>query len=274
MNRAILGSAIDVEQPLLKNGCIQLQAFKPLHQVPYLKSHLLRLILMNTSFDPDCRACPRLANFMDDVRVLNPDYHCRPVAPLGDEDAQVLVVGLAPGMHGANATGRPFTGDYAGNLLYETLHKYGFANKAESIAVGDGLKLSGLRITNAVKCLPPANKPTTEEVKTCNKFLQSELGIGKYIDTNERKDIAKKGAHKRAQIILCLGSISHQAVLRAFGLKLKDYRFGHANEYVLPSGQLLLDSYHCSRYNTNTKRLTPEMFYQVFARAREIIESN
>ena len=224
---------------------------------------------MNTSFDPDCRACPRLASFMDDVQVLNPDYHCRPVAPFGDVNAQVLVVGLAPGMHGANATGRPFTGDYAGSLLYETLHKYGFANKAESVAAGDGLELSGLRITNAVLCLPPENKPTTEEVKTCNRYLQSELGVSESNDLNTTDGLAKK-----AQIILCLGAISHQAVLRAFGLKLKDYRFGHANEHALPSGQLLLDSYHCSRYNTNTKRLTPEMFYQVFARAREIIEGN
>jgi uracil-DNA glycosylase family 4 len=251
---------------LLKNSRIYIQPFKRLDQVPYLKSHLLCLILMNSSFDPDCRACPRLANFMDDVQVANPDYHCRPVAPFGDADAQVLVVGLAPGMHGANATGRAFTGDYAGNLLYETLHKYGFANKAESVALGDGLELLGLRITNAVLCLPPGNKPTTEEVKTCNAYLQNELGICKPDDL--------KGLAKRTQIILCLGAISHQAVLRAFGLKLKDYRFRHANEHSLPSGQLLLDSYHCSRYNTNTKRLTPEMFYQVFARAREVIESN
>jgi uracil-DNA glycosylase len=253
---------------LLKNACIPLQPFNRPDQVPYLKSHLLCLILMNTSFDPDCRACPRLANFMDDVQALNPDYHCRPVPPFGDADAQVLVVGLAPGMHGANATGRAFTGDYAGSLLYETLYKYGFANKAESMAVDDGLILSGLRITNAVLCLPPANKPTTEEVKTCNRYLQNQLGVA---GSDDLGDSAQGDSHKSPPIILCLGSISHQAILRAFGLKLKDYRFGHANEHALPSGQTLLDSYHCSRYNTNTKRLTPQMFYQVFARAREII---
>lgn len=201
---------------------------------------------------------------MDDVQLLNPEYHCRPVAPFGDVAAQILVVGLAPGMHGANATGRPFTGDYAGNLLYETLHKYGFANQPESIAAGDGLELSAVRITNAVNCLPPGNKPTTEEVKTCNTFLQHELGI------REANNHAASTSNIR--IILCLGAISHQAVLRAFGLKLKDYKFGHAKEHQLPSGQLLLDSYHCSRYNTNTNRLTPEMFHQVFARARELTE--
>ena len=213
---------------------------------------------MNSGFDLNCRVCTRLADFMDQVKLDNPGYHCRPVPPFGDAAGEVLVVGLAPGMHGANATGRPFTGDYAGVLLYETLHKYGFASKAKSLAIDDGLVLTGLRITNAVKCLPPGNKPLTDEIKTCNGFLQNEL----------------KAENQQIRVILALGTVAHQAVLRAFALKIKNYPFGHANEYPLPSGQILLDSYHCSRYNTNTRRLTEKMFHQVFARAREIIESH
>jgi uracil-DNA glycosylase family 4 len=166
----------------------------------------------------------------------------------------LLVVGLAPGFHGANASGRPFTGDHAGILLYQTLHRHGFANRPQSVAVDDGLKLLDCRITNAVKCLPPQNKPTGPEIKLCNGFLASEL------------DTVGEGG-----VVLALGSIAHQAVLRALSMRVSLYRFGHAREHALPGGRVLLDSYHCSRYNTQTRRLSEAMFDQVFARARELL---
>ncbi len=206
-------------------------------------------------FDLDCRRCERLALFLDEVKERHPDYHARPVAPFGDPAARLLVVGLAPGMHGANASGRPFTGDHAGILLYDTLHRYGFSSAAESLHRDDGLKLLDCRITNAVKCLPPQNKPTGSEVRDCNGFLRAELG-----------DLSADS------VILALGSVAHQAVLKALTLKLKDHAFGHGNEHRLPDGSILLDSYHCSRYNTQTRRLTTEMFQQVFARARELLD--
>lgn len=204
-------------------------------------------------FDPDCRACPRLAGFLDDLREQYPDYHNMPVAAFGDNQPDLLIVGLAPGMHGANASGRPFTGDYAGLLLYETLCKYGFSNRPESVSADDDLVLLNCRITNAVKCLPPQNKPSSDEIRQCNGFLQHEI-------------LALKGS----KIILALGSIAHNAVLRALRLKQSAYKFAHAAEHVLPDGFTLLDSYHCSRYNTQTRRLTPAMFEQVFQRAREL----
>src|SRR5512139_84118 len=199
------------------------------------------------SFDPDCRACPRLTNFLDGVRSRHPDYHARPVPAFGDPAPDLLIVGLAPGLHGANRSGRPFTGDYAGVLLYKTLHRFGYASAPESLSVNDGLQLSGCRITNAVKCLPPANKPEPSEIRECNRFLANELAN------------LPEQAH-----ILALGQIAHQAVLRALGLKLKDYPFAHASDYRLPKGRRLVSSYHCSRYNTQTRRLTPEMFAAVF----------
>ena len=205
-------------------------------------------------FDPDCRRCARLAAFLDDVRSRHPDYHCRPVAPFGDDDPRVLVVGLAPGMHGANATGRPFTGDYAGVLLYQTLHRYGFASAPESVSADDGLRLLGCRITNAVKCLPPQNKPVGAEINTCREFLVQELE-----------------AFSDGGVVVALGSIAHKSVVAAFGAKQKDHVFGHAAEHAMPRGITLIDSYHCSRYNTQTRRLTDAMFEQVFARAREIV---
>ncbi|OYW35184.1 MAG: SPO1 DNA polymerase [Hydrogenophilales bacterium 12-61-10] len=198
-------------------------------------------------FDPDCRACPRLACFLDAVRIKHPDYHARPVAPFGDPQASLLIVGLAPGMHGANRSGRPFTGDHAGILLYQTLHQFGYASAPQSISADDDLQLIGCRITNAVKCLPPANKPEPAEIRECNHFLAAEL--------------AGLPAHAS---ILALGQIAHQAVLRALGLKLKDYPFSHASDYRFPDGRRLVSSYHCSRYNTQTRRLTPEMFAAVF----------
>ncbi len=205
-------------------------------------------------FDLNCRRCPRLALFLDEVGAEYPDYHARPVAPFGAKKIELLIVGLAPGMHGANATGRPFTGDHAGILLYQTLFDFGLSNKPVSLSIDDGLKLKNCRITNAVKCLPPQNKPTTDEVKICNDFLQQELA-----------------ELKPGTVVLALGAIAHGAVLRALGLKLAEYRFGHAAEYALPKGLWLLDSYHCSRYNTQTKRLTAEMFADVFARAKVLM---
>jgi uracil-DNA glycosylase family 4 len=199
-------------------------------------------------FSVDCRRCERLAQHLDGVRAEFPDYHARPVAPFGALRPRLLVVGLAPGMHGANRSGRPFTGDYAGILLYETLHRFGFSNQAQALSVDDGLQLADCRITNAVKCLPPGNKPRPDEVKRCNAYLRLELG-----------ELPDKAA------ILALGGIAHQAVLRALDLRLKDYPFGHGARHSLPQGYVLYDSYHCSRYNTQTKRLTAEMFREVFA---------
>lgn len=199
-------------------------------------------------FSVDCRLCERLAQHLDGVRAEFPDYHARPVAPFGALRPRLLVVGLAPGMHGANRSGRPFTGDYAGILLYETLHRFGFSNQAQALSVDDGLQLADCRITNAVKCLPPGNKPRPDEIKRCNTYLRLELG-----------ELPDKAA------ILALGGIAHQAVLRALDLRLKDYPFGHGARHSLPQGYVLYDSYHCSRYNTQTKRLTAEMFREVFA---------
>jgi len=191
-----------------------------------------------------------------EVKAANPGYWCRPVAPFGDPAARLLIVGLAPGMHGANASGRPFTGDYAGILLYQTLHKLGFASRPDSVSRDDGLKLAGCRITNAVKCLPPQNKPEGREIATCNRYLQAELS-----------------ALPRNAVILALGKIAHDAVLRARGLKLSAHKFAHAAEHRLPNGDRLLDSYHCSRYNTQTRRLTAAMFETVMHRARQLVES-
>lgn len=198
-------------------------------------------------FDQDCRQCQRLDGFLCEVKKKHPDYHARPVAPFGDDDAQLLIVGLAPGMHGANATGRPFTGDYAGLLLYEALYEFGYSNQIKSESLADGLVLKDCRITNAVKCLPPQNKPTGEEINQCNAYLAAEL----------------KTLPERA-VILALGSIAHQAVLKACGLKPSSAKFAHNAQHALPDGRTLVDSYHSSRYNVQTKRLTKEMFAEVF----------
>ncbi len=206
----------------------------------------------HTLFDPDCRRCARLAVFLDQVQVDYPTYHARPVAPFGVDDARLLIVGLAPGMHGANATGRPFTGDFAGILLYETLYEFGLSTAPQSVARDDGLQLRACRITNAVKCLPPQNKPLPLEVATCNIFLARELAT-----------------LPQAAVILALGQVAHMAVLRALGLKAKEFPFGHATHYALPDGRQLLSSYHCSRYNTQTRRLTRDMFRDVMRRAVE-----
>ena len=209
---------------------------------------------MKLAFDLECRQCPRLSAFLDTVQRRYPDYHCRPVPPFGDPDARFVVVGLAPGMHGANRTGRPFTGDHAGILLYQMLHKYGFANRDHSAAADDSLVLTDGRITNAVKCLPPDNKPVGAEINTCNQFLSNEMD--------------KVTADS---VVLALGGIAHRAIIKSQGLRQAEYKFGHAAEHRMPGRFLLLDSYHCSRYNTNTRRLTAEMFDSVFARARELL---
>ncbi|MFQ6005150.1 MAG: uracil-DNA glycosylase [Woeseia sp.] len=208
-------------------------------------------------FDPDCRRCSRLAAFLDTVQQENPGYYCRPVAPFGDPDAHLLIVGLAPGMHGANRTGRPFTGDFAGILLYETLHAFGFGNRAQSIAADDGLRLLDCRITNAVKCLPPDNKPVGAEINSCNAYLANELRT-----------------LPEDSVVLALGGIAHRAVVRAMALRQADYPFGHAAEFRIGPGVMLLDSYHCSRYNTNTGRLTDQMFRKVIKRAKHLVSKS
>lgn len=206
---------------------------------------------MSAAFSVDCRRCSRLAEFLAEVRDRHPDYFARPVPSFGDPAARLLIVGLAPGMHGANATGRPFTGDYAGLLLYRTLHEFGFASAPESRAADDGLQLLDCRITNAVRCLPPQNKPTTVEVNTCNNYLKAELSAG-----------------RAPKVVLALGGVAHRAVLRALGCRLSAHPFGHGAWHE-PAGAVLVDSYHCSRYNTQTRRLTEAMFRSVFGDIRD-----
>jgi uracil-DNA glycosylase family 4 len=205
---------------------------------------------VNQTFRPDCTLCPRLAAFLAKTSRVHPDYHCKPVAPFGVDRPALLIVGLAPGMHGANRTGRPFTGDYAGILLYESLHELGLASAPASVDRGDGLKLRGTRITNAVKCLPPENKPLPAEIGVCNQYLAAELAELRSVKT-----------------VLALGTVAHDATLVASGLKKSAAKFAHGAEHLLPGGQQLVDSYHCSRYNTQTRRLTTEMFRKVLKRA-------
>lgn len=202
-------------------------------------------------FNLNCTACPRLSRFLKETRQKYTAYHARPVPAFGVKKPKLLIVGLAPGMHGANATGRPFTGDHAGIILYEMLYKHGFSNKPVSTHLDDGLKLKHCRITNAVKCLPPENKPIGDEINTCNRYLVEEL-----------KTLDKKA------IILCLGQISHKAVIKALALKQTDYPFQHGKAHILADGRTITDSYHCSRYNTNTRRLTEAMFNTVFVQIK------
>ncbi len=208
-------------------------------------------------FDLECRRCPRLAGFLDKVAANNPGYWCRPVPPFGDRDARLVIVGLAPGMHGANRTGRPFTGDFAGVLFFETLHAFGFGTRPESISADDGLELINCRITNSVKCLPPDNKPIGSEINTCNAFLAKEL------------ELVQPGS-----VLIALGGIAHRATVKALGRRQADFPFAHGAEHAIDERFPLLDTYHCSRYNTNTGRLTAEMFRAVFARARELLDNN
>jgi uracil-DNA glycosylase family 4 len=203
----------------------------------------------------DCPRCPRLAAFRHELQGKYPDWNNAPVRSFGGLDAGLLIVGLAPGMKGANRTGRPFTGDYAGYLLYDTLKKYGFARGAFSPDGDEDLKLVDCRISSAVKCLPPDNKPEPAEVNRCNHYLAADL------------------AQSGAKVILALGTVAHGATLMALGRKKAAFKFVHGAAHPLVEGLSLLDSYHCSRYNTNTGRLTAEMFEAVFARARALVDA-
>jgi len=194
-----------------------------------------------------CTKCPRLCAFLEENRQTHPTYFNAPVPNFGDEKAQLLIVGLAPGLKGANQNGKPFTGDFAGRLLYPTLIKYGFASGKYEEKPDNGLTLHNALITNAVLCVPPENKPTTQEIAQCNTHLKRTI-----LSLTNLK------------VILCLGRISHNAVLKAFDLKQSLYPFGHGKTYTLPNGFVLIDSFHCSLYNTATKRLTPAMFEEVF----------
>ncbi|MBA2935109.1 uracil-DNA glycosylase [Sphingomonas sp. CGMCC 1.13654] len=198
----------------------------------------------------DCPLCPRLVAFRQEQRAVRPDWFNAPVPPFGDPDAWLAVVGLAPGLQGANRTGRPFTGDGAGPLLYGTLAKFGLAEGTYGASPDDGLRLAGAIIVNAVSCVPPQNKPTPEEVRTCRPFLEAPLE-----------------ALPNLRIVVALGQIAHQSAVKALGGKLPKLPFAHGAEHRLPSGLLLIDSYHCSRYNQNTGRLTDAMFEAIFARA-------
>ena len=199
----------------------------------------------------DCDLCPRLHKFRTDTAQDHPDWYNGAVGSFGDPDARLLIVGLAPGLRGANKTGRPFTGDYAGDLLYETLGHYGFATGTYRADPNDGLKLADCMITNAVRCVPPQNKPTGAEINTCRDFLKARIAT-----------------LKNLKAVLVLGRIAHETMLRTFAIKLKEHPFAHQAHHQLTNGLSLFDSYHCSRYNTNTGRLTPEMFRAVFADVR------
>ncbi len=214
----------------------------------------------------DCGRCPRLVAYRADNRARYPDWHNAPVAAFGGQDAALLIVGLAPGLKGANRTARPFTGDVAGQLLYPTLIKFGFAEGSFEERADDGLELINCRVTNAVRCVPPQNKPDAAEIKSCRDFLGREIA-----------------ACRRLEVILALGKVAHDAVVRVFGLKLSATPFAHGARHELPHdlphdlpeniGSLgLWDSYHCSRYNTNTRRLTPEMFEDIFRRLRRALD--
>lgn len=205
-------------------------------------------------FEPppdNCPLCPRLAGFRAENREKFPDFHNAPVISFGPVDARLLVVGLAPGLKGANATGRPFTGDYAGDLLYATLAKFGFTRGHYGGRADDGLALVDARITNAVRCVPPENKPVGAEIANCRPYLIQEIA-----------------AMPALTVIMALGTIAHNSVLTALGQRRAAYPFGHNVLYELEDGPALIASYHCSRYNTNTGRLTPEMFEAVFATIR------
>ena len=202
----------------------------------------------------DCRLCPRLVAFREGNRATFPDWYNGAVPAFGAADPKLVVVGLAPGLKGANRTGRPFTGDYAGDLLYPTLLKFGFARGRYGADPGDGLALIDTVITNAVRCVPPENKPTPEEARACGRFLKAEIA-----------------GYKHLQAILALGRVAHEATLRALDLRLSTYGFAHGAVYDLPGGRRLHDSFHCSRYNTNTGRLTTEMFEAVMADIRRYL---
>ncbi|WP_088346865.1 MULTISPECIES: uracil-DNA glycosylase [Rhodomicrobium] len=204
----------------------------------------------------DCPLCPRLAAFRESNRTSFPDFFNAPVPSFGDAEAQLLIVGLAPGLRGANRTGRPFTGDYAGQLLYSTLLKFGLASGEYLETPADGLRLQRCMITNAVRCVPPANKPEPSEINICRHFLTQRIGV-----------------LPKLRAIVVLGRIAHDSTLRALGLKLAAFPFRHGASHAVPGSPVrLFDSYHCSRYNTNTGMLTPSMFETVFKTVRTYLE--
>jgi uracil-DNA glycosylase family 4 len=202
----------------------------------------------------NCGGCPRLVRLREQVRAQEPDWHNAPVASFGNLEAELLIVGLAPGRGGANRTGRPFTGDHAGDLLYQTIEKFGLSEGRYGASPDDGLRLRNCRITNAVRCLPPDNKPVGAEIKECGGYLAEEIG-----------------AMGRLRVLLALGVVAHGAVLTALGHRKSLVKFAHGAIHPLPSGLILADSYHCSRYNTNTRRLTVPMFETVFEGLADIL---
>jgi uracil-DNA glycosylase len=210
--------------------------------------------LPETEPSRDCPLCPRLVDFRHACRAEYPDWWNAPVPAFGDRQAWLGIIGLAPGKHGANRTGRPFTGDFAGDLLYQTLDKFGLSEGEYDGRPDDGLRLKGAVILNAVKCLPPENKPTPEENRTCRQFLETQIA-----------------ALPNLRVFVALGQIAHQSAVKVLGGRLPKAKFGHLNEHTMPNGRVLIDSYHCSRYNQNTGRLTREMFEAVFERAVERI---
>jgi uracil-DNA glycosylase family 4 len=203
----------------------------------------------------NCLRCPRLVTFREHWRELEPQWFNAPVDSFGPPDARFLVLGLAPGLRGANRTGRPFTGDYAGDLLYSTLIKFGFARGSYGASPDDGLELVDCRISNAVRCVPPENKPTPQEITTCRDFLTATI-----------KEMGK------LRIVVALGRIAHETFVSANGARRSQHPFGHGRAHAI-GALTLIDSYHCSRYNTNTGVLTPKMFHDVFAQVREKLDA-
>lgn len=201
----------------------------------------------------DCPLCPRLVALREMLRAEHPDWWNAPIPAFGDPDAWLAVVGLAPGRQGANRTSRPFTGDYAGDLLFATFDRFGLLEGRYEARIDDGVRLKGAIIVNAVKCLPPENKPTPEEIRTCRPFLERT-----------------RASLPQARVFIALGQIAHQSTVKVLGGRLPKARFAHLAEHRMPGGEVVIDSYHCSRYNTNTGRLTPAMFEAVFARALEL----
>jgi uracil-DNA glycosylase len=213
-------------------------------------------VAVDLSPPADCQDCPRLARFRAANRAEHPEWRNAPVESFGEADARLLIVGLAPGLRGANRTGRPFTGDFAGDLLYETLLAQGFAAGVYDRRPDDGLKLVDCAVVNAVRCVPPQNKPTPEEISACRSYLAQAIA-----------------SLKALRAIVALGRIAHDSTLKAMGARLAAYPFAHGAVHALPTGVLLFDSYHCSRYNTNTGVLTPRMFVDVFASVRRRLKS-
>ena len=202
-----------------------------------------------------CRRCPRLVTLRKSLRREHPDWWNAPVPAFGDPQARLAIVGLAPGREGANRTGRPFTGDASGEMLFATLTKFGFVEGVFENDPGDGIALKDVMILNAVKCLPPQNKPIGSEINNCRDFLGNSLRALHQLD-----------------VIVALGKIAHDSLVRSYRLRLADHRFAHGAQHGLPGGKLLIDSYHCSRYNVNTGRLTPAMFADIFETARKRVQ--